>query len=164
RWGGRAASGGGICCWRRSASRRSRRSWRGCAAGRGNVARRGSEGNATLAYASGCQVIRGRDMASWWHRLPQWLLWVDVPGDAGLVGVEGSVRNSWAVALTLLFVLLAAAGIVALYFFESKRVGVARRLCLAALRTAIVTVLFFLLFRPVQLVAVFKGERPRGVA
>jgi hypothetical protein len=103
-------------------------------------------------------------MASWWHRLQQWLLWVDVPGDAGLTGVEGSVRNGWAVALTLLFVLFAAAGIVALYYFESKRVGVARCLLLAALRTAVVAVLFFLLFRPVQLVAVFKGERPRGVA
>jgi hypothetical protein len=103
-------------------------------------------------------------MASAWHKLQQWLLWVDVPGDAGLAGVEGSVRNWWAVALTLAFVVVSAAVILALYYFESKRVGLVRRLCLAALRTAVVAVLFFLLLRPLQLVAVFKGERPRGVA
>jgi hypothetical protein len=102
-------------------------------------------------------------MASWWHKLEQWLLWVDVPGDAGLVGVEGGVRHTWAVVLTLFCVALAAAGIVALYLFEAQRMSLWRRLFLAAVRTAVVGVLFFLLFRPLQFVAVFKGERPRGV-
>src|SRR5579872_3282670 len=103
-------------------------------------------------------------MVSWWHKLEQWLLWVDVPGDAALVGVESNVRNWWAVSLTLLFVAVSAAIIIALYFFESQRLGILRRLFLAAVRTAVVGVLFFLLFRPLLLVAVFKGERPRGVA
>src|SRR5438105_2173437 len=103
-------------------------------------------------------------MLSWWHKLEQWLLWVEVPGDAALTGVEGSVRNWWSLALTLLFVCVSAAIIVAMYFFESRRIGVARRLVLAAIRTAVVGVLFFLLFRPMLMVAVFKGQRPRGVA
>jgi hypothetical protein len=103
-------------------------------------------------------------MASWWHRLEQWLLWVDVPGDAALTGVESSVRNTWAVSLTLLFVAISAAIVLALYYFESQRLGLVRRLFLAGVRTAVVGVLFFLLFRPLLLVAVFKGERPRGVA
>ncbi len=103
-------------------------------------------------------------MLSWWHRLEQWLLWVDVPGDAALTGVEGNVRNWWAVGLTFLFVAVSAAVILGLYFFESRRLGIVRRLFLAGIRTAVVAVLFTLLFRPLLLVAVFKGQRPRGVA
>ncbi len=103
-------------------------------------------------------------MASWLHRLEQWLLWVDIPGDAALSGIDGSVRNWWSVALTLFFILASACIILVLYILESRRLGILRRLFLAAVRTTVVGVLFVLLFRPLLMVAIFKGQRPRGVA
>ena len=103
-------------------------------------------------------------MVHWCHKFVNWLLWVDVPGDAALSGVETDVRSWWAIGLTILFVAVSAAFILGMYLFESRRLGIIRRLFLALVRTGVVAVLFFLLFRPLLLIAVFKGERPRGVA
>jgi hypothetical protein len=95
----------------------------------------------------------------WWQRL----LSVETPGDAQLEGLDVSLRGVaplvWAIGLTVLAALLAGL----FYMLEPRRLGLLRRSLLIVTRTSVVGLLCFLVFRPVQCAAVFKGSRPRGV-
>jgi hypothetical protein len=94
-----------------------------------------------------------------WQRL----LSVKVPGDTSLVSLEAGLRGwgplLWAVAIAL----LGGIAVVAFYLLEPRRLGRVRRLSLATVRILALLLLCLFLFRPLQLTAVFKGERPRSV-
>lgn len=93
-----------------------------------------------------------------WH----WLLGGDVPADATLrsLGLSGSgLLPMWAVPL---LVVPLAVGVFALYFTETVRLSLFRRIVLVAVRTLLIAFALFLLTRPL-LVAEFEGEKPRDV-
>src|SRR5262249_42162941 len=90
------------------------------------------------------------------------LLGVEAPADATLEATGLSFHELLPWWLTVLLLLLAAAGIVFLYTWERARLGIFRLTVLALLRSAAVVLVVLLLFRPV-LHTEFHGERPRGV-
>ncbi|MBY0459751.1 MAG: hypothetical protein K2V38_20725, partial [Gemmataceae bacterium] len=87
-------------------------------------------------------------------------LWAD---GSGLFDGELTARGGLNRFAALLLGLVAVAAVCALYAFESARLGVARRVVLAAVRMAIVAVVAFLLVRPVW-IADQSAQRPRPVA
>jgi hypothetical protein len=97
-------------------------------------------------------------MTNWLHTLGL----IDAPADTVLEGAELGLRGlfpGWAAAL------LFAGGAIAAFLFyrwENVKLGPARRLILACLRTALIALAVLLLMRPV-LLATYKGERRRPV-
>ncbi len=88
------------------------------------------------------------------------LLAVEVPDNTVLQSAELSFRgNAW---LALPLLVLLGAGAFFLYWKEGGKLSWRRRAGLALLRTAVLAVLLFLLFRPV-LLAEFQGQRPLGM-
>lgn len=91
------------------------------------------------------------------------LLTSDAPPGTHLQSAEWNLRGPLSPWATLLLLAAFAAGCVWLYAREPTRIGWAKRLTLAALRTSALGLLLVLALRPVM-VAEFAGERPRGVA
>lgn len=91
-----------------------------------------------------------------------YLLGIDTPSGTSLVGLDFGARGWWLLAVTLIGLVLFGAAAAGLYWLESKRLSVGRRLTLAILRTLLLTLLLVLIFRPVVL-AEFEGRRPRPV-
>jgi hypothetical protein len=88
------------------------------------------------------------------------LLSIDAPEHATLHGAGLSFRSLFPLWAALLAVLVLAAGVVWLYLSERGRVGFARRMILALLRTTGLAFLVFLLLRPV-LVVEYAGTQER---
>jgi hypothetical protein len=87
---------------------------------------------------------------------------IEAPEGTSLRSAELSLRGLLPLWLALLLLVVGAAGALVLYFRENARIGVARRVLLALLRTALIALVLALLLRPV-LLAEFHGERPRAV-
>jgi uncharacterized membrane protein len=90
------------------------------------------------------------------------LLAIDAPGGTRLQSAEVHFRGLipwWGGAILLIGL---GALVVYLYMKERARLGTIARLGFAALRIGLISILLFLLCRPV-LLAEFSGERPRGV-
>lgn len=79
--------------------------------------------------------------------------------ESATLNLHGLIPPAAAVILGI----LAGAGAFALYFREPARLGPARRVLMALVRTAVIATALFLLLRPV-VVAETRGERPRGPA
>jgi len=94
----------------------------------------------------------------------QYLLSVRSSEAQSFAGVEATWRLWLPVVWTLLTVLVAGFVVALFYFLEPRRIAGRRRWTLIALRLAAVLLLAVVLFRPLQPTAIFKGERPRGVA
>src|SRR5581483_1813835 len=94
-----------------------------------------------------------------WQRL----LSVKVPDDASLVSVDAGLRGWGPLLWAVVVALLGAAAVVGFYFLEPRRLSLVRRLSLAAVRVAALLLLCLFLFRPFQIAATFRGERPRSV-
>jgi hypothetical protein len=94
-----------------------------------------------------------------WQRL----LSVNVPGGTSLVSLEAGLRDWGPLLAALVVALLGGVAVVAFYLFEPRRLSRTRRLTLAGVRLAAVLLLTLFLFRPFQLAAVFRGEKPRDV-
>lgn len=90
------------------------------------------------------------------------LLTSDAPAGTHLQSAEWSLRGPLPLWATVLLLALFATGCVWLNAREPTRIGWAKRILLAGLRTAALGVLLALALRPVM-VAEFAGERPRGV-
>ena len=90
------------------------------------------------------------------------LLAVEVPENTSLQSAEVGFRGLFPWWLAALIVLALGAGFFYLYMLELAKIGIARRLIMALLRTAAIAVLLLLLFRPV-LLAEFAGQRPRSI-
>ncbi|MDA1017394.1 MAG: hypothetical protein O3A00_23425, partial [Planctomycetota bacterium] len=95
----------------------------------------------------------------------QWLIRfidADAPAGAALENASVALRGQFPWWLAILVWVLAAAGIIWLYFREASDVVRFRRAMMAALRIAAVGVLLLMLLRPV-LTGQYVGQRPRDI-
>src|SRR5262245_1656712 len=96
---------------------------------------------------------------NWW----QALLGVRTPGDSTLAGIEFDGRGLLPLLLTTGLAVVGLAVALVFYLLEPGRLGVLRRVGLVAVRTSLLVLLGVMIFHPVQCIAVFEGQRPRGV-